>query len=286
MKRICLVLLGIFIFIVAVSAIAALISSGGTSVSPLADRVAIIYVRGPIVDSEPAIRELKKYGDDSSVKAIVLRVDSPGGGVAPSQEIFEEVKRVVKEKPIIVSMGSLAASGGYYISVPASRIVANPGTLTGSIGVIMEIPNVEGLMDKVGIKTEVIKSGANKDIASAFRQMTPEERAILQGVIDDTYMQFVDDVAKSRGMEVEDVRKLADGRVYTGKQALGLGLVDQLGGLQDAIKLAGKMAGIKGEPSVVTTKEKKGLFELLDGKFSASMPKLFPSLQVKYLLTP
>jgi protease-4 len=286
MKRICLVLLGVFIFIVAVSAIAALVSSGGHTVSPLADKVALIYVRGPIVDSHSAIEELKKYGDDNSIKAVVLRVDSPGGGVAPSQEIFQEVKRVADEKPLVVSMGSVAASGGYYISAPASRIMANPGTLTGSIGVIMEIPNIEGLLDKVGVKTEVIKSGENKDIASAFRQMSPKEREILQGVIDDVFQQFVDDVAQSRGMSVEDVRKLADGRVYTGRQALELGLVDELGGLEDAIDLSAEMAGIEGEPSVVTTKEKKGLFELLDGKFSASMPKLFPSLQVKYLLTP
>ncbi len=284
MKKTCLIILAVFVFIVALSALAALLShEGGVS---LADKVALIYVRGAIFDAEDTIEQIKKYDEDDSIKAIILRVDSPGGAVAPSQEIFTEVKRVAGNKPVIASMGTVAASGGYYISAPASKIIANPGTLTGSIGVIMEIPNMENLMDKVGIETEVIKSGPHKDIASAMRQMTDEDRKILQGIIDNVYEQFIVDVAESRDIPLEEVRELADGRIYTGQQALELKLVDELGGLERAIDVSAELAGIEGEPSIVTTKEDKGLLDLLVGRFSANMQELIPHIKVKYILSP
>lgn len=253
---------------------------------PIGDKVALIRIEGPIVDSKEAIDTLKDYVKDLSVKAIVLRVDSPGGAVAPSQEIYEEVRKAVAKKTVVVSMGSVAASGGYYIAAPATRIIANPGTLTGSIGVIMEIPNMEGLMAKIGVKSEVIKSGRHKDIASVFRGIKPEERAILQNVLDNVHDQFINAVSDGRKMLREDVQKIADGRIYTGEQALTVGLVDELGNLEDAVKVAAKLSGIRGEPSVVSREEKFSLISLLRGKMPKELTELVPSVKVKYLFTP
>jgi protease-4 len=247
-------------------------------------RVALIRVEGIIMDSKNAIDELKEYSKDPFIKAIVLRIDSPGGAVAPAQEIYEEVKKAVAKKKVIVSMGSVAASGGYYIASPATRIIANPGTLTGSIGVIMEIPNLEGLLNKLGIKTEVVKSGKHKDIASVFRGVGKEEREILQGVLDDIHEQFITAVANGRKMLYDDVKKIADGRVFTGEQALKIGLVDEIGNLEDAIQIAAKLSGIKGEPVVVTKKEHFSLTNLLRGP--KELIDSIPSVKVKYLFVP
>ena len=213
-------------------------------------------------------------------------MDSPGGAVAPSQEIYEEVKKATLKKKVIVSMGSVAASGGYYISAPADRIIANPGTLTGSIGVIMEIPNIEGLMNKIGVKTEVIKSGRHKDIASAFRKMGKEERLILQSVLDDVHEQFIKAVSDGRKIPFDEVKKLADGRIFTGRQAMEARLVDELGTLEDAIAIAGRLAGIKGEPEVVTKKERFSIVDILRGKFPKELSDIFPTVKIKYLLAP
>jgi len=182
MKKFCLFLFIVFTLVVVISALVVL-----SERAPIGQKVAVVRIEGPIVDSKETIEEIKGYLKNSSVKAIVLRVDSPGGAVAPSQEIYEEVKRASKQKKVVASMGTVAASGGYYISSPATKVFANPGTLTGSIGVIMEIPNIEGLMDKIGVKTEVIKSGKHKDMASIFRKMKEEDRRILQGVIEDVH---------------------------------------------------------------------------------------------------
>lgn len=282
MKKVLLLLLGLLTVLALLSLMIALLFRG-TSVS---DKVALVRIEGPIVDSKDPIDEIKEYAKDPSVKAIVLRVDSPGGAVAPSQEIYEEVKKAVAKKKIVVSMGSLAASGGYYISAPASRIVANPGTLTGSIGVIMEIPNLEGLMNKVGVKTEVIKSGRHKDIASVFRGMGREEREILQGVLDDVHDQFIHAVAEGRKMVPDEVKKLADGRIFTGKQAVGMGLVDELGNLEDAIKVAAKLSGIKGEPGVVSRKEKFSFMDIVRGNLPREFSDIFPTVKLKYYFSP
>lgn len=250
-------------------------------------RIALVRIEGPILDSRDSVEEIKGYAEDSSIKAIVLRVDSPGGAVAPSQEIYAEVKRAVEKKQVVASMGSVAASGGYYVAAPATKIVANPGTITGSIGVIMEIPNIEGLMDKIGIKTNVIKSGQYKDIGSVMKELTPEEQELLQGVMDDVHKQFIQAVAEGRGMTFEEVARLSDGRIFSGAQAKELGLVDELGGLEDSIKLCASLAGIKGEPEVVTRKEKIGFLDLLiSGKLSGRLPDMFPTLKIKYLLSP
>jgi len=253
------------------------------------DKVALIRIEGIILDSKDVIEQLKKYSKNSSVKAIVLRIDSPGGAVVPSQEIYEEVKKVRAQgnQKIITSMGSVAASGGYYIAAASDRIVANPGTLTGSIGVIMEFATAEQLMSKIGIKNEVIKSGLRKDVGNFMRAMTPEERAYLQGVIDDVHDQFIDAVAQGRKMKKEDVLPLADGGVFTGRQAKAYGLVDELGDLQDAINLAGKLGKIDGEPKVLEEQKKYSVWDLLKGEdvgnlFKGLFRKNFQSLLYLY----
>lgn len=254
---------------------------------PLGEKVALVRVTGVIIDSTEVIEELKEYSKDASVKAIVLRVNSPGGGVAPSQEIYEEIIKIKEKKKVVASMGSVAASGGYYIASPADKIVANPGTLTGSIGVIMEIPNVSGLMEKIGVTTQVVKSGKHKDIASVFKTLTPEEKKILQTVLDDVHDQFIEDVSEARGMKPENIRKLADGRIFTGRMAKEVGLVDELGNLQDAIMLAGELTGIEGEPEVIEKKDEFSFFDMLRGEFQGRlMGNAFSGIQLKYLFAP
>lgn len=275
----------IILFLVILIAISALFTFFQKDV-PLKEKVALVNVEGPILQAKHTVDEIKDYVKDKSIKAIVLRVDSPGGGVVPSQEIYEEVRKAAAQKKVIVSMGSVAASGGYYISAPASRIIANPGTITGSIGVIMEVPNIKGLMDKIGVKTEVIKSGKHKDIASVFREMGSEEKEIIQGVMNDVHEQFIKAVSDGRRIPIEDVRKIADGRIFSGNQAAKIGLVDEIGDLEYAIKAAAKMAGIKGEPDVVTKKEKSPLLELLNGKISESVSKVVPKIELKYMYMP
>lgn len=255
--------------------------------SPLGDKVALVRVTGVILDSSDVIEELKEHSKDSSVKAIVLRIDSPGGAVAPSQEIYEEIKKIKEKKKVIVSMGTVAASGGYYISAPADRIVANAGTLTGSIGVIMEIPNISGLMQKIGVETQVIKSGAHKDIASIFKSLKPEEKEILQTVLDDVHDQFIQAVSEGRGIKFEQIKKLADGRIFTGRMAKEVGLVDEIGNLQDAIMLAGELTGIKGEPQVVQKKEEFSFIDMLKGELPKNLiGSVFQGVSLKYLMTP
>ena len=251
------------------------------------DKVAVIRIEGIILDSRETIEELRHYRDNPSVKAIVLRIDSPGGAVVPSQEIFAEVRKTKAEGKIkvVTSMGNVAASGGYYIAAATDRIVANPGTLTGSIGVIMELANVKGLLEKVGVQSVIIKSGRHKDMASPFRAMTPEDRALLQTVLDDVHAQFIDAVATGRSLQLEQVKTLADGRIFTGKQAQTVNLVDELGDLHDAIQLAARLVGISGEPRVIETHKRFSWRDLLQGLYSGSIAPLVPSnISLKYLL--
>jgi protease-4 len=251
------------------------------------DKVAVIRIEGVIIDSRETIEELRHYRDNPSVKAIVLRIDSPGGAVVPSQEIFAEVQktRAAGKIKLVTSMGNVAASGGYYIAAATEKIVANPGTLTGSIGVIMELANIKGLLEKVGVKSVVIKSGRHKDMASPFRAMTEEDRALLQNVLDDVHTQFIEAVATGRALKVEEVKTLADGRIFTGKQAQSVKLVDELGDLHDAIKLAAGLVGISGEPRVLEIRKRFSWRDLLDGLFSGKITQLVPSnITLKYLL--
>ncbi len=274
-----------FAIIFIITAVLSFIVTFSEKVSP-GEKVALVHVTGVIIDSSGVVDELKKYSKDRSIKAIVLRVDSPGGTVPPAQEIHDEILKVKEKKKVVVSMGTVAASGGYYIAAPADKIMANAGTLTGSIGVIMEIPNVKGLMDKIGIKPQVIKSGKLKDTASVFRSLKPEEKEVLQSVLDDVHDQFIRAVSEGRGMDVEDVKKIADGRIFTGRMAKEAGLVDELGSLEDAIALAGQLAGIKGEPDVVRKEEKFSLIEMLRSQIPDSlMGEAFSGISLKYLFT-
>jgi len=227
------------------------------------DRIGIVEIKGVILQSSEIIEQIHQYVEDDGVKAIVLRIDSPGGGVGPSQEIHREILRVKSKKKVITSMGSVAASGGYYIACASDLIVANPGTITGSIGVLMEFTNIEELFKKIGIKGVVLKSGEHKDIGSPLREMGPEEKKIIQGVIDDVHQQFVQAVAEGRKMNRGKVMEIADGRIVTGEQAKQMGLVDQLGNLQDAIEAVSKIVGVRGKPSVLYPKKKFSLWELL-----------------------
>ena len=227
------------------------------------DKIAIVEIRGVIAQSSGIIEEIHQYLEDEGVKAIILRIDSPGGGVGPSQEIHREVLKVKTRKKVVTSMGSVAASGGYYIACASDLIVANPGTITGSIGVLMEFTNIEELFKKIGIKGVVLKSGEHKDIGSPFREMTPEEKKILQAVIDNVHQQFIQAVADGRKMDRSKVAQIADGRILTGEQAKQAGLVDQIGNLQDAIDTTAKLVGIEGKPNILYPKRKFSLWELL-----------------------
>jgi protease-4 len=231
---------------------------GGQSGAGLwSEAVGVIEVRGVINDADKIVDSIRRFAKADHVRAVVLRVESPGGGVTPSQEIYRELTRLREKKPVIASLGGVAASGGYYIASACSTIVANPGTITGSIGVIMETVNVQGLLEKLGVKGVVIKAGTYKDLGSPLRDMSPEERQILGTMLNDVHRQFIAAVATGRHMDEAKIQTLADGRVYSGEQALRLGLVDQLGNFQDAITLAAEKAGIAGEPQVIRAQQQR-----------------------------
>ena len=226
------------------------------------NRVGLIELKGVIVSSQETLKQITDFRKDASIKAIVLRIDSPGGSVGPSQEIYREIRRTAQSKPVVASLGSVAASGGYYIASAASHIVSNPGTITGSIGVIIHFPMLRELFGKIGYQMVTIKSGQFKDIGNPARDMTPEEKQLLQATIDETYRQFVRDVALARNLPEDHVRGIADGRIIMGEKALELKLVDQLGNFEDAVAKAGELAKITGEPEVI--KPKKSKLSLLD----------------------
>lgn len=249
-------------------------------------KVGLLPVTGLIADSDATIQHLKRFAKDDSVKAIVVRINSPGGGVGPSQEIYEEIRKLKGKKPVVSSMGAVAASGGYYVACGSQKIYANPGTITGSIGVIMQFVNVKELIEKIGVKGLVVKSGELKDTGSPVRDMSPEERQYLQGVIDNVHAQFVRAVADGRGLDVEAVRKLADGRIFSGEQARALGLVDALGNQEDAVAEAARMAGIEGEPRVVTPPKKRiSILELLREEAKSIIDETLATsrLKIEYL---
>lgn len=246
------------------------------------DGIAVVRVYGAIMQSSKSYdweqsgssaiaSKIRKIGKKKNVKGILLDINSPGGTVGAVQEIYDAIMYVRKEekKPVVAVFGDVSASGGYYIAAACDKIYAHPGTMTGSIGVIMSGGNFEGLMKKIGYKTEVVKSGKYKDIGSPYREMTPEERQLLQDMIDDSYDQFVTAVAEGRKMSKEDVKKLADGRIYTGRQASQNGLVDKLGNYQDALDCAGEMAGLGKNPNVVsgTSDSIDSFFSMMNSKF-------------------
>jgi len=231
-------------------------------------RVAVLPIVG-IIDSETRfVRELQAFRDDPSVRAFVLEIRSPGGGVGASQSIYAELQRLRMEddRPLIAWIGAIGASGGYYVALPADSIFALPGSITGSIGVIMQFPNAEELLRKVGVELEVVKSGSLKDMGSPARELSEEERQVLQGLVDDVWNQFVDAVMEGRDMGRAQVVELADGRVFSGEAAREQGLVDRLGTLQDALDAAGRMSGLGERPRVVRpARETVSLLDLLGG---------------------
>jgi protease-4 len=250
--------------------------------------VGIIEVTGIIYDSDETIRQIKEFRENDSIKAILLRINSPGGTVGPAQEIYREIEKTVTEKKVVASMGTVAASGGYYIAAAADGIMANPGTITGSIGVIMNYTNYRELFEKIGLSSVVIKSGEYKDIGSPMREMTDEEKGILQDFVDGTKRQFVEAVATGRDMSMDKAFGLADGRIYTGEEARDNGLVDRLGNLEDAISWTGELAGIEGEISTVYAR--RADYSLLDMLIGTTEESIFENLarrlmpQAAYLL--
>lgn len=252
---------------------------GGDGLS-FGDKVAVVEIEGVITESNSINKQIKEYGERKDVKAVVVRIDSPGGGVGPSQEIYRELKKVSAQKRVVASMGSVAASGGYYVAAAADKIIANPGTITGSIGVIMEFANVEDLLKKIGLKGYVIKSGEYKDIGSPLRSMKEDEKRLIQGVIDDVHEQFINIVAENRKLDIVTVKKLADGRIFSGLQARDMKLVDELGNFQDAIDAAASLANIKGKPFVIYP-EKRGV-SLWDIVFGDAVGQVLKKLKANY----
>jgi len=234
--------------------------------------VGLIEIEGTIVNPVPIVEEIDRFAKDDDVAAIVVRIESPGGIVAAAQEIYSELRKASQAgKPVVASMGGVAASGGYYVACGADSIVANPGTLTGSIGVIMSFANTEELLRKIGVGFEVIKTGEYKDLGSMTRPLTPAERKLVGDLLDDVYDQFLEVISTQRGMDLEEVRKFADGRLLTGRQAYELGLVDRLGDFRDAINLAGELAGIEGEPVIIKPRKKViSLWKIIEGLVSAT----------------
>jgi protease-4 len=248
-----------------------LLGGDGRSFS-VREKVGIIPIEGIIGDSEELVEQINAFADDRGIKAVVLRIDSPGGGVVPSQEIYQAVRELKKKKKVVASMGSVAASGGYLIAVAADRIVANPGSITGSISTVMHYANVEELLKKVGVRSSVVKSGKFKDIGSPTREMTAEERLLIQAIVDDIYDQFVRTIAENRKLPLQRIFELSDGRIFSGRQAKDLGLVDDLGGLQDAVLLAGKLSGMEGSPEIVHgMKKKTTLLKYLMGSMTSAV---------------
>lgn len=258
------ILTGIFFFFL--GGISLLISSlishsVKTDIFSSKEGVGIIELKGLMVSSEQILKDLREFRNNPDVKSIVLRIESPGGAVGAAQEIYREVKRTSGQKPVVASMGSMGASGGYYAALGADNIIANPGTMTGSIGVIVKFPNLEGLFEKIGYKSEVIKSGPLKDVGASDRPLSEEERILMQDLIDNVYNQFVRDIAAARDMPEETISELADGRIFTGEQALAVGLIDNLGNFTDAIFLAAELGGLD-------TKDPHLIYPKVDRKFS------------------
>jgi protease-4 len=291
------ILLGLFIltgiFFLFLGGVSLLISSLISS-SPRTDffvgkeGVGVVDLKGLIVSPEQVLKHLTEFRNNPEVKSIVLRIESPGGAVGAAQEIFEEVKRTNAVKPVIASMGSMGASGGYYAALGAENIIANPGTMTGSIGVIVKFPNLEGLFEKIGYKSEVIKSGPLKDIGASNRAITEEERRTMQNLIDNVYNQFVRDITEARALPVETANEMADGRMFTGEQAFDVGLIDSLGNFTDAITMAADMGGLDTEnPQLIYPKQERkfSLLTLLskaEQSFVENIVPMYPILSFEW----
>jgi protease-4 len=282
----CALLVAGFVFL----AILAAAVTGETSELNLSgEKVAVVPIEGEILEARDTVDALRKYADNESVKAIVVRINSPGGAIAPSQEIYSAIRRTRRDsgKPIVASMDSVAASGGYYIAAACDTIVANPGTITGSIGVILQWFDLKELIQWAKLKPETITSGALKDAGSPYRELTAAERAYFQNIVTQLHTQFVRDVAQGREgkLKLDEVARIADGRVFTGEEALKLKLVDELGSIDDAVRTAGKLAGMSGEPARLWPKRREDrLLDLLTDSETASLLERVASRRVPQFL--
>lgn len=256
-------------FLIAVSAALRGPDGGGIGFGP---RVAVVELEGIILDVEDLLRDLKAHRDNPQVRAVVIRINSPGGVVGPTQELHDALLRLRKAgKPVVASLGAVAASGGYYTAVGADQIVANAGTLTGSIGVIMQMANLDGLMKKVGVDYVVVKAGQFKDLGNVSRPMTAEERRVLQTLLDDVHAQFIDAVAAGRKLDRAQVVQFSDGRIFSGVQAKALGMVDEIGSLEDAVERAATLAGLPLPPRIIPPRRRFSIFELLDNRLGLDL---------------
>ena len=266
-----------FLFVLAVFTLVYLAMNAGQQrgFNGFGDKIGVVDLEGVILDSTTVVQQLKKFGDDDSIKGIIIHVNSPGGGVAASEEIYSQVKRIrdQKKKRIVASIATVGASGAYYVSSATNKIYANNGSVVGSIGVIAEWVNYGDLMRWAKLKPEVLKVGEFKDTGDPSREMTPAERAYMQGLIDNMYGQFVSAVAEGRHVKSEDIKAIADGRVWTGQQALGMHLIDQVADFQGAVDDTAKALNIKGEPVLVRPeKERQSLLDLIFGDVSQWLP--------------
>jgi protease-4 len=272
MRRLTIVAVSILVYLAVAGLF--LMSAGGLTrgeggAAFFSPRVAIVELEGVIVEVDDLVRELKSHRENPGVRAVVMRINSPGGVVAPTQELHDAILRLRQAgKPVVASLGAVAASGGYYIAVACDQVFANPGTLTGSIGVIMQLANFEQLMKKVGVDYVVVKAGQFKDIGNVGRPMSPEERRIMQALLDDVHGQFIGAVAAGRKLPREEVQRFADGRIFSGVQAHELKMVDALGGLEEAVLAAAKLAGLPSPPAVIQPRRKFSIMDLLRSQLS------------------
>jgi len=244
--------------------------------------IGVIEIKGIIKTSQFNLEQLVKFRKNNQIKAVLLRIDSPGGAVVPSQELYMEILKLRQQKPVVASLGNVAASGGYYIASAANKIVAAPGTLTGSIGVKIEFANIEQLLKKLGIQPTVIKSVPYKDIGSPVREMTKEEKTMLEKLVKNIHSQFVKDIAKGRNMPIKQVESIANGSIFTGQEAKKLGLVDQLGNFEDAIRLAAKLGKIKEEPRLFYPKKKTPWMKLLTESLFETLSEYIQQTKIIY----
>jgi protease-4 len=269
--------LGSFFLLVIVFRLGVL--SSNSSIDSPGKKVGIVKITGPIISSQSINLQIEKFKNRKDISAIVLRIDSPGGLVAPTQEIYEKVKSIRGIKPIISSMGSVAASGGYYIALGSDTLIANPGTIVGSIGVIMNYPVATELLNKVGIKFETVKSGGLKDVGSYSREVTEADRRHLNEMVANIHSQFIAAVEENRSIDKSKLIKLADGRVFTGQQSKDLGLVDVLGTFEDAISLAGLLSNIEGKPKTIEiNKKNNSLFDFFTTNLEQATNSWFDEL--------
>jgi protease IV len=278
---------GVFLAVVAFMTLAGIILAVSRSVRGddglgFGGRIALLEIDGIITDDAPALRQIRRYRRDSSVRGYVVAINSPGGIVGPSQSIYQELKRLRDEDgvPVVASIGGVGASGGYYIALGADSIFALPGSITGSIGVIMELPDASALLERVGVRVEVVKSAEHKDVGSPFRPISPGDREILGDMVQDVYDQFVTVVAEERGLGRDIVAGVADGRIVSGRQALAGGLIDRLGNLEDAFAAAGRMAGLGSRPRIARPPEPRvTIFDLILGRAEGAVNRFVRPLE-------